>query len=105
MNQKSVNKLTSAAKLRLIDSLLATTVYVPVWHSRYTRATFAVLVSCSEELAFHSCQFLCLQRHVAETCERIVLLLVFIAYNSMVSNLQRFASSYGSKRFTACHCL
>jgi len=62
---------------------LAMTVYLPVWHWHCTRVRFTVLVLCSEtsdEFAIHSaCPLLCLQRHGCETCERIVLLLVFIA--------------------------
>jgi len=30
-------------------------VYFQVWHSNCTRARFTVLVSCSDELAVHSC--------------------------------------------------
>ena len=38
------------------------------------------------------------------TCELIVLLLSFNADNNMATNLQRFASSYGSKSFATCDC-
>jgi len=53
--------LTSAAQFRLIDLFLAITVYLPVRHSHCTRARFTVLVSCSAELAVHSCPLLCVQ--------------------------------------------
>jgi len=53
--------LTSAAQFRSIDLILAMTVHLPVWHSHCTRARFTVLVSCSAELAVHSCPLLCLQ--------------------------------------------
>jgi len=39
-----------------------------------------------------------------ETCERMLLLLVFMRDNNMVSNLQRCTSSYDSKCFAACDC-
>jgi len=54
--------VTSAAQFQLIDLFLAITVYyLPVRHSHGTRVTFTVLVSCSAELAVHSCPLLCLQ--------------------------------------------
>jgi len=31
------------------------TVYLPVWHSHCTSARFTVMVSCSDEIAVHSC--------------------------------------------------
>ena len=52
------------AQFRLIDLFLATTVYLPVWQSHCTRARFTVLVSCSDEIADHSCPLLCLQGQV-----------------------------------------
>jgi len=40
--------------------------FLPVWNSRCTRVRFTVIVSCSDELAVHSCSLLCLQRWVAK---------------------------------------
>jgi len=37
-----------------------------------------------------------------EIYTRIVLLLVLLGNNTTATNLQRFTSSYGSKRFSAC---
>jgi len=36
-------------------------VYLPVRHPHCTRARFTILVSCSDELAVHSCPLLSLQ--------------------------------------------
>jgi len=38
------------------------TVYLPVWHSHCTRASFTALVWCSDEFAVHSSPLICLQR-------------------------------------------
>jgi len=51
---------------RLIDLILAMTVYFPIWHSYCTRTLFTVVVSCNFELAIHSCLLQCLQRQVAK---------------------------------------
>jgi len=50
-NQNVLEKVKSAAQFRLIGLILAMTVYLPVRHSHCTRTRFAVLVSCSSELA------------------------------------------------------
>jgi len=42
------------------------TVHLPVWHSHCTWVRFTVLVSCSDQLAIHSCPLICLQRQVAK---------------------------------------
>jgi len=34
------------------------TVYLPEWHSHCTRARFTAVVSCSDDLAVHSCPLL-----------------------------------------------
>jgi len=57
-NQNVIENLTSAAQLLLIDLILAITVYLPVRHSHCARARFTVLLSCSAELAVHSCPLL-----------------------------------------------
>jgi len=40
--------------------------FLLVWNSHCTRVRFTVIVFCSDELAVHSCLFLCLQRWVAQ---------------------------------------
>jgi len=47
--------MKSVAQFRLINIILAITVYWPVRQSHCTRARFTVLVSCSKELAVHLC--------------------------------------------------
>jgi len=64
-NQTFLEKVSSPAQFRLIDLLLAMTVYQPVRHSHCTRAGFTVLVSCSGKLAVHSCSLLCLEGQVS----------------------------------------
>jgi len=66
-NQKTLGNLKSASQFRLIDLILAITLNLPVWHSHCTKASFTVLVWCSDELAeLHSCPFLRLQTHAAK---------------------------------------
>ena len=50
-----LENLTSVAQFWLADSFLAITVYLSVWPSHCTRTRFTVLLSCSGELALHSC--------------------------------------------------
>jgi len=38
------------------------TVFLPVRNSHYTSVRFTDIVSCSDELAVHSCTLLCMQR-------------------------------------------
>jgi len=52
--QKFLENLQSASWFWLIDLILAITLYTPVWHSHSTRASFTVLLWCSDELAVHS---------------------------------------------------
>jgi len=54
--------LKLASKFRLIDLILAMRVLLPLLNSHCTRVRFTVIVSCSDELAVHSCLLLCLQR-------------------------------------------
>jgi len=42
--------MKSVAQFRLIDFILAMTVYLQIRHSHFTRAVFPVLVLCSREL-------------------------------------------------------
>jgi len=58
-NENFLENFTPAAQLRLIDLFLA--IYLPVRHSHGTTARITVPVSCSAELAVHSCPLRCLQ--------------------------------------------
>jgi len=68
-----------------------------------TLTLFAVLASCSDELAVQSCPlFACrgrLQNFQADCC---IVGLYCVTKNG--KNLQRFTSSYGSRGFAACDC-
>jgi len=77
------------------------TVCFPVWHSHCTRSRFTVMVSCNDGLAVHLCLLLCLQRHVAKLASRLFCCWSLLCNNSMATNLQRFTSRYGSRRFVA----
>jgi len=72
--------------------------YFSVWHSHCTTDKFTVLVSSSGELAVHSCSLLC----VAKLGSEFFLVLGLLRNNIIAANLQRFASSYDRRRFTAC---
>jgi len=50
---------------------LAMPVYLPISHSHCPRARFINQVSCSDELAVHSCPLLCLQRQVAKLASKL----------------------------------
>jgi len=77
------------------------TVYFPVWHPHRISARFTVMVSCSDELAVHSCPLLCLQRQFAEVasgCSTVGLLCVTITWSQIFKGALRVN---GSRRF-AC---
>jgi len=78
------------------------TVYAPVRHSHCSRATFTMLVSCSDELAVHSCPLFFLPRKVTKLAIRLFYRWSSLRNNNMATNLQRFISSDGRRRFTAC---
>jgi len=78
--------------------------FLPVWNSRCTRVRFTVIVSCSDELAVHSCSLLCLQRWVAKVVSGLFYCWSLLRNNSMPTNLQRFTSYYGSRHFVAWDC-
>ena len=78
--------------------------FLPVWNSHCTRVRFAVIVSCSDEFAVHSCHLLCLQRWVAEVASRLFCCWSLLHNNNMATNLQNFTSYSGSRRFVACDC-
>ena len=76
-------------------------VYLPVWHSHCTRARFAVLVSCSDELAVHHVRsFACRGRlrTFRADCSIISLCCVTTTWQLL------FPSGYGRRRFVACDC-
>jgi len=63
-NHTMLENLKSASRFRLNS---CKKLYLPVWHSHCTKASFAVLVWCSDEFAeLHSCPLLHLQTHVAK---------------------------------------
>jgi len=78
--------------------------FLPVWNSHCTRVRFTVVVSCSDELAVHSCPLLCLQRWVAKVASRLFCCWSLLRYNNMATNLQRFTLHHGSRRFVAWDC-
>jgi len=91
-------------KLRLIDLILAMTVFLPVWHSHCTRVRFTVIVSCSDEFTVHSCPLLCLQRQFAKVSNRLLYCWSIMRNNTMVANLQKFTLYYGSRCLAAWDC-
>jgi len=78
--------------------------FLPVWNSHCTRVRFTVLVSCSEELAVHSCPLLCLQRWVAKVASGLFYCWCLLRNNHMSTNLQNFALYCGSRRFVPWDC-
>jgi len=88
--QKFIENLKSAVSFRLIGLILAMTVYLPVLHSHCTRAVFTVLMSCSDELAIHSCLLLCLQRQVTKLASRLFYCWSLLRNNNMTTILQVF---------------
>jgi len=102
MTQKFIENLKSEA-FRLIDLILALTVYLAVWHSHCTRTRITILLSYSDELAFHSCSLLCLQRQVTKLASGLLYRWSLLRNNNMPANVQRFASNNG-RRFAACGC-
>jgi len=79
-------------------------VYLAVWNSHCTRVRFTVIVSCSDELAVHTCPFLCLRRRVARVASGLFYCWSSLRNNNMATNLQRFTLYYGSRRFVAWDC-
>ena len=97
-HQDYLENMNLAAQFRSIDYIFAMPLYFSVWHSLCTTAKFTVLVSCSGELAVHSCSLLCMANLGADFFWCWCLL----RNNVTAVNLQRFASSYDRRRFTAC---
>jgi len=78
--------------------------FLPVWNSHCTRVRFTDIVSCSGELAVHSCPLLCLQRLVAKVESGLFCCWSLLRNNNMATNLQKFTLYYGSRRFVAWDC-
>jgi len=78
--------------------------FVPVWNLHCTRVRFTVVVSCSDELAVHSCPLLCLQRWVAKVASGFFCCWSLLRNNHMATNLQRFTLYYGGRCFVAWNC-
>jgi len=74
------------------------------YETHCTRARFTFTVSCSDELAVHSCPFFCLQRRVAKVARGLFYCWSLLRNNNMATNLQRFTSYYGGRRFVAWDC-
>ena len=71
----------------LIELILAMTVYLPVWHSHCTRASFTVLVSRRDELlTVHACPLICLQRQVAKLGKELFYYWTLLRNNNMGKN-------------------
>ena len=80
------------------------TVSLPVWNSHCTRVRFTVTVSCSNELAVHSCTLICQQRLAAKVASGLFYCWSLLRNNNMATNLQKFSLYYGSRRFVAWDC-
>jgi len=76
--------------------------FLPVWNSHCTRVRFTVIVSCSDELAIHSCLFLCLQRRLVKVASGLFCCWSLLRNNTVATNPQRFTLYCGSRRFVAC---
>ena len=97
-------KLKWASHFRLTYLILAMTAFLPVWNSHCTRVRFTVTMSCSDGLAIHSCLFLCLQRRLVKVASGLFCSLSLLRNTTVATNLQRFTSYYGSRRFVAWDC-
>jgi len=86
------------------QQILAMAVLFAACHSHCTRTRFTVLVSCSHELAVHSCPLLGLQSQVAKLASELFHRWSLLRNNNMATNRQKFTSSCSSKRFAVCVC-
>jgi len=68
---KNFQKPEVSNLIPITDLILAMTVYLPISHSRCTRARFIDLVLCRGEIVVHSCLLLCQQRKVAKLTSRL----------------------------------
>jgi len=68
------------------------------------KPALTVLVSCSDEIAVHSCPLICLQRQVAKLAGGLFRCWSFLRNNNMPSNRRVFTSSYSSRLFAASDC-
>ena len=90
-----LENLKSASRFRLIDLILAITLYLPVWHSHCTKSSFTVLVWCIDELPVHSCPLLRLQTYnVAKHAGAWFCCFSLLRNTNMATNLQRLTSGY-----------
>jgi len=78
--------------------------FLPVWNSHCTWVRFTVAVSCSDELAVHSCPLLCLQRWVANVASGLFYCWFLLRNNIMAKNQQKFTLYYCGRRFVAWDC-
>ena len=74
-HQDSLESMKLVAQFRSVHQIFVMPLHFPVWHSHCTTPKFTVLVSCSGEIAVHSCSLLC----VAKLGSDVFLVLVFIA--------------------------
>jgi len=61
-NQDFLENMKLATQFQSAGLIFAMPVYLPVWHSHCLRTRFTFLVSCSSELAVHSCPLLCVAK-------------------------------------------
>jgi len=61
-HKDSPENMKLVGQFRYVDLIFAMPLYFPVWRSPCTTAKFTVLVSCSGELAIHSCSLLCVAK-------------------------------------------
>ena len=78
--------------------------FLRVRNSHCTRVMFTVVMSCSDDLAVHSCALLCLQRRVANVASGLFYCWSLLRNNNMATNLQKFTLYYGGRRFVAWDC-
>jgi len=104
MNQKFLEEpeVGILIPIKLFDSCNDS--FLRVWNTHCTRVRFTVVVSCSDELAVHSCPLLCLQRRIAKVVSGLFYCWYLLRNNNMATNLQRFTLYYGSRRFVARDC-
>jgi len=79
---------------------------IPInWFDSCNGILFAntVMVSCTDERAFHSCPLICPQRQDAKLVSGLFYWRSVLGNNNMGTNLQSFTSSY-SRPFAACEC-
>jgi len=96
-NQIFLENLNSASYLRLIDLILAMTVFFSGMKLTLHKSQVHRLVSCSDDLAVHLYPLLCLQRWVAKVANGLFYCWSLLGNNNMATNLEKFTS----RRFVA----